>query len=76
MEKLNVSLSSFRAGDGAPRRHADLIVVWRPPGLRQEGTIIAVLIKIAVNLRILSPWLDAASANGKLVARHHAEWME
>jgi hypothetical protein len=35
MEKLNVSLSSFRAGDGVSREDMpDLIVVWRPPGLR------------------------------------------
>jgi hypothetical protein len=38
MEKLNVSLSTFRAGEGVSREDLpDLIVVWRPSGLRHGG---------------------------------------
>ena len=78
MEKLNVSLSSFRAGDGASREDMpDLIVVWRPPGLRQGGNYhCGAYQDRGQYAHVYSPWLDAASRQWQVGARINAEWME
>jgi hypothetical protein len=67
MEKLNVSLSSFRAGDGVSREDMpDLIVVWRPPGLRHGGNYHCGAYQHRDQYaHVYSPWLDAASKFGR-----------
>jgi len=67
MEKLNVSLSSFRAGDGVSREDLpDLMVVWRPPGLRHGGNNhCGGYQDRGQYAHVYSPWLDAASKFGR-----------
>jgi len=62
MEKLNVSLSSFRAGDGVSREDSpDLIVVWRPPRLRHGGNYhCGAYQDRGQYAHVYSPWLDSA----------------